>query len=184
MLYQGLPLHLQAAAALGWQVLPGSVKTQREEGLRNSPGGLVGESQVRAGGGGSRNHKAKVGVLPSLELCSALQGGGAHKRECVEMPTRLRTQGHRGSWLDWALVLLHLTTGTTIPGPSRPCRGLGVCVPMLDPHSAGKPALLTSHLDGNEGDAWVVCSTVNTRVTPPSNPVLPAGLQDLHPTSS
>ena len=28
-----------------------------------------------------------------------------------------------------------------------------VCVPMLDPHSAGMPALITTHLDGNKGDA-------------------------------
>lgn len=127
----------------------------------------MGESQVGAGGGGSRNHKAKgvcspagSSALPSKVVVPASET--AWKCQCDLGHRDIGGHGWTGPWSSFISP-----QGPPFLGPAGPAEAWE-CVPMLDPHSAGKPALLTSHLDGNEGDAWVVCSTVNTRVTPPS----------------
>ena len=104
------------------------------------------------GKGGSRNHKANVGVLQL--------GDSALPPQVVVPPSKnvwkcQRGLGHRdtgghGWGGPWSSLI-------SLQGPPFLCPAgtaeAWVCVPMLDPHSAGMPALITTHLDGNKGDA-------------------------------
>lgn len=100
------------------------------------------------GEGGSRNQKAPQpgdsalapkGVVPPGENVWKGRRGLGHRD----------TGGHVGAG-PWPSLIS--PQGPPFLGPAGPAEAWAR-VPMLDPHSAGKPALLTTHLDGNEGDA-------------------------------
>lgn len=109
------------------------------------------------GEGGSQNQKANVGVLPSRETAlppKVVVPPGENVWKGQRGLGHRDTGGHVGAG-SWSSLIL--PQGPPFLGPAGPAEAWAR-VPMLDPHSAGKPALLTTHLDGNEGDAWVVCS--------------------------
>ena len=118
----------------------------------------MGESQAGAGGGGLTKPESQRGCAPQ-------PGDSAPPPKVVVAPGEnvwkgqcglghRDTGGHVGAG-SWSSLIL--PQGLPFLGPAGPAEAWA-CVPMLDPHSAGKPALLTTHLDRNEGDAWVVCS--------------------------